>query len=97
MFRNAKTYQYVIRALKYEFDKGPILEQGFYLKGEHSYEYRLGSTFRSKGFVPYYLQTEHVRNLFKKSIERKLSVAKGNVICVNLLEIYKSMVLPTEE
>jgi hypothetical protein len=67
---NSQTYQYVIEALKYEFDKGSILEQGFYVIGEHSYEYRLGSTFRSKGFVGYTLETDKVKNLHKKSCKR---------------------------
>jgi hypothetical protein len=94
---NSQTYQYVIEALKYEFDKGSILERGFYVIGEHSYEYRLGSTFRSKGFVGYTLETDKVKNLYKKSCKRKIIEAEGNVICVNLLEFYKSIVLPTEE
>jgi hypothetical protein len=94
---DAKTYQHVRDALLYEYKIGPILECWNYVVKKYSYKYRLGSSFRSKGFVPYNLQTETVRNLFKKSIERKLLVAKGNTICINLFEFYKSVVLPTEE
>lgn len=94
---NEKTYQYVKEALLYEYDKGPILECWNYVVNEHSTKYRLGSAFRSKGFLPYQLQTGKVQGLFKKSCERKLLVARGNTICINLLEFYKSIVLPTED
>lgn len=91
-----KTYQYVKEALKYEYKIGPILEYRFYIIGVNSYEYRLGSAFRSKGFVPYKLQTDKVQTLFKKSCKRKLKIAQNNTICMNLLELYKSVLLPTE-
>ncbi|TDE45876.1 hypothetical protein E0I26_04090 [Flavobacterium rhamnosiphilum] len=91
-----KTYQHVKDALKYEYKIGSILEDRFYIIGKHSYEYRLGSEFRSKGFVPYKLQTGVVQTLFKKSCVRKLKKAQDNIICVNLLELYKYVVLPTE-
>jgi hypothetical protein len=94
---DSKTYLYVKEALLYEYDKGPILECWNYVVNEHSTKYRLGSGFRSKGFVPYKLQTGKVQGLFKKSCERKLLAAKGNAICLNLFEFYKSIVLPTEE
>jgi hypothetical protein len=92
-----QTYQRVKTALKFEYEKGPILEDRFYVAGLHSYQYRLGSAYRSKGFVPYELQTEIVRKLFKNSCARKLKKAQQNVICVNLIEFYKTIVLPTEK
>lgn len=92
-----KTYQYVKKALKYKYKIGSILEDRFYVIGEHSYEYRLGLAFRSKGFVPYKLETERVKTLFKKSCERKINLAQNNTICLNLLEFYKSVELPTED
>ncbi len=92
---DSQTYQRVKTALKFEYEKGPILEDRFYRVGSHSYQYRLGSAYRSKGFVPYELQTEIVRKLFKNSCARKLKKAQDNVICVNLMEFYKTIVLPT--
>lgn len=94
---DSQTYQRVKTALKFEYEKGPILEDRFYRVGSHSYQYRLGSAYRSKGFVPYELQTEIVRKLFKNSCARKLKKAQDNVICVNLMEFYKTIVLPTEK
>lgn len=73
------------------------MEDRFYRVGSHSYQYRLGSAYRSKGFVPYELHTEIVRKLFKNSCARKLKKAQDNVICVNLMEFYKTIVLPTEK
>ena len=94
---DSKTYLYVKEALLYEYDKGPILECWNYVVNEHSTKYRLGVAFRSKGFVTYKLQSVIVKGLFKKSCQRKLLVANGNTICLNLLEFYKSIVLPTEQ
>jgi hypothetical protein len=94
---NAKTYQYVKDALLYEYEKGSILECWNYVVDKHSTKYRLGAAYRSKGFVPYKLQSVKVQGLFKKSCQRKLVVANGNTICINLLEFYKSIVLPTED
>jgi hypothetical protein len=92
-----KTYQYVKDALKHEYKIGPILEERPYLIGEHSYEYRLGKSFRSKGYVSIELHSETVRKLFKKSCARKLKKAQNNAICLNLLEFYKTIVLPTKD
>ena len=94
---NSKTYLHVKEALLYEYEKGPILECRNYVVNKHSTKYRLGVAFRSKGFVPYKLQSVKVKGLFKKSCQRKLLVANGNTICLNLLEFYKSIVLPTEQ
>jgi hypothetical protein len=92
-----QTYQHIKKALlQFEYKLGPILEERFYVIGEHSYGYRLGDSFRSKGFKSYELKTEQVQKLFKKSCVRKLKKAQDNVICVNLLEFYKYVVLPTE-
>jgi hypothetical protein len=92
-----QTYQHVKEALKFDYKIGSILEDRFYVIGQHSYGYRLGSAFRSKGYVRYELQTEIVRKLFKSSCARKLKKAQNNIICINLLEFYKSVVLPTEK
>jgi hypothetical protein len=92
-----KTYQYVKEALEYVYKIGPILEVGDYVIKKHSTKYRLGPAFRGKGYVGYSLETDKAKNLFKKSCKRKITEAEGNVICVNLLETYKSIILPTEE
>jgi hypothetical protein len=93
-----KTYQCVKKALlKFQYDLGPILEERFYVKGKHSYGYRLGESFRSKGYFPYKLKTKQAQDLFRRSCERKLRLAEKNIICVNLIEFYKSITLPTEQ
>ena len=91
-----QTYQHVKEALKFEYKIGRILEYRFYVIGQNSYEFRLGAAFRRKGFVPYKLKSDIVQKLFKKSCVRKLKKAQNNVICENLLEFNKSVLLPTE-
>ncbi|NWL04254.1 hypothetical protein DM790_25835 [Flavobacterium collinsii] len=94
---NHKTYQHVKKALiEFEYKSGPILEERFYKKGIHSYEYRLSEAFRSKGFEPYNLITKEVQILHKKSSERKLNLARTNIICSNLIKFYDTIILPTE-
>jgi hypothetical protein len=92
-----KTYQYVKAALEYVYKIGPILEVGDYVINKHSTNYRLGSAYISKGFVAYTLETVKARDLKEKSNKRKIKDAEEDVICINLLEFYKSVVLPTEE
>ena len=90
-----KTYQNVEEALLYKFDSAPFLERGNYAKGQYSTKFRLSSSHRAKGFKPYQLKTDIVRNLFQKSCERKIKEAQNNIICTNLLELYNSVTLPT--
>lgn len=93
-----QTYQHVKAALlEFQYDSGPILEERFYVIGVHSYGYRLGESFRSKGYIPYTLKTQHVQELYRRSCKRKLRLAENNIICVNLIEFYKTIVLPTEK
>lgn len=93
-----QTYQHVkIALLQFQYDEESILEERFYVIGEHSYEYRLGESFRSKGFKPYGLKTQKVQELFKRSCDRKIKMAQNNIICINLIEFYKTITLPTEE
>lgn len=95
---NDKTYQHVKAALlEFEYDLGPILEERFYVVGVNSYGYRLGESFRSKGYISYELTTQHVQELYRRFCMRKLSLAGNNIICLNLIEFYKTMVLPTEK
>jgi hypothetical protein len=92
---DAKTYQHVVDALLYEYNTGSIIDRGTYSKGNHSTTFRLGKVHRGKGYKPYEVKTEVVRKLFKKSGHRKLVEANENVVCVNLLEFYKIVELPT--
>ncbi|MFG4004606.1 hypothetical protein [Flavobacterium aquidurense] len=95
---NDKTYQHVKKALlEFQYDSGPILEERFYIVGVQSYGFRLGDSFRSKGYKSHELKTKKVQELFRKSYERKLRLAKNNIICLNLIEFYKTIVLPTEK
>lgn len=80
---NDKTYQHVKKALlEFHYVSGPILEERFYVIGKHSYEYRLGESFRSKGFISYTLKTQHVQELFRKSCTRKLRLAEKKIVFV---------------
>ena len=92
-----KTYQNVIKALEYSYQNGKIIECGHHVIGVHSRKYRLGLGYRGKGFEPYHLTTDIVKDLSKKSCERKIRLAENNIICVNLIEFYKTIVLPTEK
>jgi hypothetical protein len=94
---NEKTYQKVEDALLHSYDEGSILERGTYKSGKFSTKFRLGDVYRSKGYTPYTLQTNHVQLLHKKSCTRKLTLAHGNVICTNLLEFYKNIELPSKQ
>ncbi|OYX86460.1 MAG: hypothetical protein B7Y83_01295 [Flavobacteriales bacterium 32-34-25] len=93
-----QTYQHVKKTLlEFQYDSGPILEERFYIVGVQSYGYRLGESFRSKGYISYELKTKKVQELFRKSCTRKLRLAEKNSICLNLIEFYKTIVLPTEK
>lgn len=92
---NEKTYQNVEEALLYKFESAPILERGTYAKGQYSTKFRLSSVHRAKGFKPYELKTDIVRNLYQKSCVRKIKEAQKNTICTNLLELYNNITLPT--
>lgn len=92
-----KTYQNVIHALEYSYMDGPIIEWINHMAGLHSRKYRLGLAFRGKGFSAYDLKTDSVRELSKKSCERKFKIADNNIICRNLLLFYNTITLPTIE
>lgn len=91
------TYKYIIEALKYNLDKGPILIcDEKYSKGKKSYHFKLGEAFIGKGIEPYELKTQTAIELLNKHRLRIYNKGLENPICRNLYQFYKRLSLPTQ-
>ena len=89
-------YKRIIEVLQTPLKKGQILEVSYdYKIGERSRNYRLGGHFRNKGMSKYTLTTKLAKNAYIDYQVRLLDQAMENPICLNLLDFYKSIELPT--
>ena len=92
------TRKNIIAALAAGTSKGIIAEcDGIYSKGHHSFSYRLGPAYLSKGVESYEVKTKYVKQLLNKAYFKAISETIDNPICKNLIKVYGSIELPTKE
>lgn len=95
---DALTYKKVRIALEYPLKKGPILICDYLsIEGQKSYNHRLGDAYILKGIKTYKLKTQTAIGLLNKKFMRSYGLALTNPICKNLIDLYPSITLPTNQ
>ena len=92
------TYKEVITALEYPLETGAIIGCDYEcLQSIKCYHYWIGNAYIGKGLKPYTLKTETVKTLYYNYHSRLYKNATSNPICINLMEFYSSLTLPSIE
>ena len=92
------TYKAIREVLEIGLKSGNIIECDYEsARGIKCYGHRLGENYLGKGVDKYELKTELVKELWKKKQERIYNQSVDNIICLNLIEFYPSLKLPTYE
>lgn len=95
---SSNTYKEVIAALEYPLETGAIIGCDYEcLQSIKCYHYWIGDAYIGKGLKPYILKTETLKALYYNYHSRLYKNATTNSICLNLMEFYGSLILPTIE
>ncbi len=93
---NPNAYKHVIEALLYPLENGSIIEKdGKYIIGSKNRYYRLGESYIGKGIRSYNVKTKEAQNSLNRHYFRTLSNSYHNPICLNLINVYAYIKLPT--
>jgi hypothetical protein len=92
------TYKKIRELLETPLMDGPIIECDYIdQKGIKCFHYRLSSQFIGKGIKTYELKSKLVQELWLDYHHKRLKESQNNPICMNLMDLYPKITLPTTE
>lgn len=102
---NTFVYKKIIEALKYKSERhSEIIEvlvnkhgSETYIEGQKSKSYRIADPYFQLPLVKYEIKTKDLIQKRSSYFEQKLSLARKNEICQNLLLVYPLITLPTND
>ena len=95
---DSTAYRRVREALEYPLKNGAILEcDHISIEGKKSFYHRFGKAFIGKGIVTYQLTTDQAKRALNSYYSKRNKEGATNPIAQNLIRVYPSITLPTDE
>ena len=95
---DSTAYKRVREALEYPLKNGAIIECDYIAyQDKKSFYHRFGEAFIGKGIVTYQLKTDHAKRALNSYYSKRNKEGATNPIAQNLIRVYPSITLPTDE